>query len=157
MASPVGAVAKLVVKAWPLIVKYGPKVVAALPLVLKFVQDHPDVPNWFRERMSGVPKRLVAIQARVGTAARIRGTLDLIRDVARDAQEAETSFQATPWVERADDIALGVRLAEKQDRPKQKETLGGLKTRTDDLLAELLESVARLHAPESSAGGSSPA
>jgi hypothetical protein len=152
MASPVGAVARLVVKTWPLLVKYGPKVVAALPLVTKFVKDHPDVPNWFRDRMNAVPKRLVAIQGRVGTAAKITGTLDLIRDVARDAEQAETSFSAAPWVGRADDIALGVRLAEKQDRPKQKETLAGLKGRTDDLLADLLEHVARLHAPESSAG-----
>jgi hypothetical protein len=89
---------------------------------------------------------------RVGPAAKIRGTLDLIRDVANDAQQAETSFLAAPWIARADDIALGVRLAEQQDRPKQKETLADLKTRTDALLAELLETVARLHAPDSTAG-----
>ncbi len=152
MASPAGAVANLIVRAWPLVVKYGPRVVAVLPHFVKFFQDHQEIPNWFRDRMGGVPKRLVAIQARVGTAARIRGTLDLIRDVSRDAQQAETSFDATPWVGRADDIALGVRLAEKQDRPKQKETLAGLKSRTDDLLAELLESVARLHTPSSPTG-----
>jgi hypothetical protein len=119
---------------------------------MKFVQDHPDVPNRLRDRVNGVPKRLAGIQARIGTAAKITGTLDLIRDVARDAEQAETSFSAAPWVGRADAIALGVRLAEKQDRPKQKETLAGLKGRTDDLLADLLEHVARLHAPESSAG-----
>jgi hypothetical protein len=141
MASPVGTVLSLVTKAWPLVLKYGPKAVAALTVVTKFVSDNPKVPEWFRKRIEDLPNRLSDVQKKRGDAAKIRGTLEIIREVALDAQRADASVDAGAYVARADRIERGVRLAETQERGDQKPLLAKLKSDTDSLLAAVLEDV----------------
>jgi hypothetical protein len=141
MPSPAGTVLSLLTRAWPLLLKYGPKAVAAFGVLSKFVADNPRIPTWFRERLEHLPTRLSDVQRRPGDAAKIRGTLEIIRDVARDAQKADERVDAEDYVNRADRIERGVKLAETQDRREQRALLGKLKADTDALLAELLEAV----------------
>lgn len=145
MASPVGAIGQAAAKGVPLIVKHWPKILMAVGALTKFVNDHPDLPDRFRKQLSALPDRIADAQRRRGDAAKIRGTLDIVRDVARDAQEAEHAFESATWIRRADDIALGVRLAEELDRPQRKPALAKLKAQTDTLLADLIDTVAHLH------------
>jgi hypothetical protein len=141
MPSPVGTVITLMTKAWPLLVTYGPRVLTAFTVVSKFAADNPLIPKWFRERLEHLPNRLNEVQKRHGDAAKIRGTLDIIRDVARDAQTANEPVDAALYVSRADRIERGVKLAETRDRQEQKPLLGKLKADTDALLADVLEAV----------------
>lgn len=153
MPSPVRAMVSLVTKSWPLLVKYGPQALTAVSVLTKFVTDNPAVPAWFRDRLRDVPKRMNAVQKRHGEAAKIRGTLEIIRDVAQDAHTADARINAADYRSRADRIELGVRLAETQDRQARKIQLGRLKADTDALLAELLESVSGTQPTASGAGG----
>jgi hypothetical protein len=126
------------------VVKNGPKIVAALGTVSVFLKNHPEIPAWFREQLDDIPKRISAAQARRTDAARIRGMLDIIRDVAREAEvnEADPSTaDAATWIRRADEIELRVRLAEALPRPEQKKTLARLRTETEALLAERIDAV----------------
>jgi len=141
MPSPVGAALAVASKLWPLLVKYGPKVVGAVTLLTKFVADNPRIPAWFRERMTDLPKRLSDVQKRHGDAAKIRGTLEIIRDVAQSAQQAGESLDAADYTARADRIERGLRLVEAKDRADRKPMLAKLKSDTDDLLAEVLQAV----------------
>jgi hypothetical protein len=132
---------------WRFVVKNWPQIVAALTTANRFLKDHPDLQAWWRQRLNDVSARVVAVQRRRSEAARIRGVLDIIRDVAHELethQEDHPGFEAAPWVRRADDIELGVRLAETQARAEQRRTLGRLRTETDALLAQLLDATARL-------------
>lgn len=145
MASPAGAISVAVRRGWPLLVKHWPKVLVAFGALTKWLNDHPDVPDRIRKRFADLPTRILDAQQRRGDAAKIRATLDIVRDVARDAHEAESSFDAGSWTRRADDIALGVRLAEELARPQRRTTLARLKAQTDTLLADLIDAVAHLH------------
>jgi hypothetical protein len=141
---------------WQLLVKHWPKIVAALTLFETFIKNHPGLPVWLKAQFEEVSKRVIAAQKRRGAAARIRGMLAIIRDVARDldAHDGEQSTtDAANWIRRADDIELGVRLAETQARADQKKTLNRLRGETDTLLADLLEAarVRSLSATESPA------
>jgi hypothetical protein len=135
---------------WRFLVKNWPKIIAAIGTLDLFLKNHPGIPAWFRERLDEIPKRIVAVQKRHGDAAKIRGMLDIIRDVAHqlDAHEGAqaTTDAAASWIRRADDIELGVRLAESQARTEQKKTLARLRTETDALLAELIDAIARVRA-----------
>lgn len=139
---------------WRFAVKNWPKAVAALGALRVFLKDHPEISKWLREQFDDIAQRVVAVQKRRGDAARIRGILDIIRDVAREwgVQKGDPSTaDAALWLRRADDIELGVRLAEQQPRPDQKRTLARLGAEADALLADLLQAMARvrsLPAPE---------
>ena len=147
MPSPVGAVLSLVTKGWPLLVKYGPKALGALTVLTRFAADNPAIPTWFRKRLQDLPKRLSDVQKRSGDAARIRGTLEVVRDVARDAQAADEQVDGAGYVVRADRIERGVKLAETLDGQERKLALRRLKTDTDGLLAEVLEAVSGRRPP----------
>jgi hypothetical protein len=132
---------------WRFVVKNWPQIVSALTAANRYLKDHPGLQDWWRERLTEVSKRIVAVQQRRGDAARIRGMLDIIRDVARELDEhaADRSrVDAAGWTRRADDIELGVRLAESQARPERRRTLARLKTETDALLAEVVDAIARV-------------
>ena len=145
MATPAGAIWKLAVKNWPEIVKNGPKVVAAVGVLSQYLKDHPDIPTWLRQRLTAIPDRVIAEQRKHGEAAKIRGNLGIVRDVARDAEKAAGSpVQASSYVARADGIERGVKLAEALTRSEQKAALAQLRTRTDALLAELIDAVAQV-------------
>jgi hypothetical protein len=147
MPTPATAIWRIAVKNWPELVKNGPKVVAAVGALSQFLKDHPDIPTWLRQRLDDVPKRVISVQKRHGDASRIRGNLDIVRDVARDAEKADgRTVQAAGYVARADGIERGVRLAEALARPEQRTALAQLKTRTDALLAELIDAVAQVDA-----------
>ncbi len=144
MANAVTAAARQAARLVPLLVKHWPKVVQTIPVVVRFVQDNPAVPAWFRERLADVPRRLAAAYARRSPAARIRATLEIVRDVARDAERADASrMTAKHYLDRANGIERGVRLAEAQSRPQQGTTFERLTKETDALLADLLEVVAQ--------------
>ncbi len=143
MANAVAAVLRYGARTWPQLVRHWPRVVATLGVVVKFVQDHPEIPAWFRTRLEDVPKRLADVQRRRGLPARIRGTLDIVRDVALDAAQAHGGHvTAEEYLRRADGIDRGVRLAEALPHPARREQLGRLKEQTDVLLSDLLEVVA---------------
>ena len=145
MATPAGAIWKLAVKNWPEIVKNGPKVVAAVGVLSQYLKDHPDIPTWLRQRLTAVPERIVREQRKHGEAAKIRGNLDIVRDVARDAEKAAGSpVPPSSYIARADGIDRAVRLAEAMSRSEQKSALAQLRTRTDALLAELIDAVAQV-------------
>jgi hypothetical protein len=134
---------------WRFVVKNWPQIVAALGTANTFLKEHPGLQDWWRERLNDVSKRVAAVQQRRGDAARIRGMLDIIRDVAHelDASAADPSrVDAAGWTRRADDIELGVRLAESQARPERRRTLARLKTETDALLADVIDAIARVRA-----------
>lgn len=141
MPSPASALFSLVMRSWPLLVKYGPKAVAAVTVLIKFVTETPGIPDWFRDRLEDLPKRMSDVQKRRGDAAKIRGTLEIIRDVARDAETADERIDGAGYALRADRIERGVKLAETQDRQEQKVLLSRLSTDTNALLAEVLEAV----------------
>jgi hypothetical protein len=145
---------------WRFAVRNWPKILAAVGALNAFLKEHPGVSTWLREQLDDIGKRVVAVQARRGDAARIRGMLDIIRDVARewDAHQGDRSTaDAAPWLRRADDIELGVRLAEKQARPDQKRTLVRLRAETDALLADLLQAMARARSlPATDSPGNEP-
>ena len=147
MPSPGSAIWRIAIKNWPEIVKNGPKVVAAVGVLTQFLKDHPDIPTWLRQRLNDIPDRIIREQKKHSDASRIRGNLDIVRDVARDAENAAPgTIVAAPFIARADGIERGVRLAEALARPEQKTALMQLKTRTDALLAELIDAVARVDA-----------
>jgi hypothetical protein len=138
MPSTAGAIVKAAVK-------HGPKIAAGVITFVAFVKENPAITTWLREHLGDIPKRLNEVNARHGDAAKFRGMLEIIRDVAREldahAGDQPTTHAAT-WLEHADKIELGVRLAEAQPRPEQKRTLARLRTETEELLAELLQATA---------------
>lgn len=132
MAVPVRDVAKYVVK-------NVPTVLAALATVRTFVNDHPGTPTWFRDQFDDLGKRIAAVQKQYGDAARIRGMLVIVRDVAH-----QMDAHGDRWISRADNIEQRVRLAEARPRPGQKKALAAIAKETDELLAHLIEETARL-------------
>ena len=146
MTNTAAAVVKIAVKSWPTIAKNWPKIISTLGLVVKIAHDNPGIPDWFRKRLIDLPRRLDDLQKRRGQAAKIRGVLDVIKDVARDAQLADDgSVDAASFIRRADSIERGVLLAEAQARAERKVTLKRLKDDTAALLTELLGVVARVN------------
>jgi hypothetical protein len=131
-----------------LVVKNAPKIGVALQAVNVFLKANPAISTWARERLTAVPKQVAAVQKRHGDAAKIRGMLDIVREVAGEleahASDAAGPVVAAPWVQRADDIERGVRLAEKQSPPERRKSFARLKEQADALLAELLEATTRV-------------
>ncbi|MGN6444487.1 hypothetical protein [Amnibacterium sp.] len=137
------AVLAMAAKAGPLILKYGPRVAGAVAVLTKFAHDNPGIPAWFRARLRDVPQQMEDVQHRHGDAAKIAGTLGIIRDVARDAKTADERIDAEGYVLRADRLERGLRLVEAQEGHERKQRLTQLKADTDALLAEVLEAVTR--------------
>lgn len=130
------------------VVKNWPRIAAAFATVNLFLQRNPTISARVREQLEDIQKRLVALQHRRSDAGRIRGMLDIVRDVAREleAQDEGSSVAAAAWLRRADTIERGVRLAEAQPRQEQKRTLARFKADAEALLAELVEATARTEA-----------
>ena len=72
----------LVGTALRLAVKNAPKIIAAIGALSVFLKNHPDISTRARETLEGIPKRLTTVLQRHGDAAKIRGILSIIRDVA---------------------------------------------------------------------------
>jgi hypothetical protein len=128
------------------IVKNGPKAMAAAAALMAFLKDHPALPSWFRHQADELRKRIAKIPERHGDAARIRGMLDIIRDVAQQTEAhgpQGSGATAASWIARADNIEQRVRLAEAQQGATRKKTLARIATETDELLAALIEETAR--------------
>lgn len=131
------------------VVKNGPAALAAGARLITFLKDHPALPTWFRDQADDLRKRVAEILKRRGDAPRIRGMLDIIRDVAHqmEAHGPEGSgATAASWIAQADNIEQRVRLAEAQLGATQKKTLARIATETDELLAALIEETARIGA-----------
>lgn len=133
---------------WQVLVQNAPKVFAALQLAERFLTDHPEVPTWVRRRVHDVGDRIAQAQARRSEAARIRGTLEIVRETAqdlsaRDDLEARTGM----WLRRADDIERALRLAESRAKRERKKMVVSLKVRTDTLAADLVEVLTDVEVP----------
>jgi hypothetical protein len=129
-----------------LVVKHGPQVSRALAYALDFIKQNPNAPVWVRTRLQDLVKRLQELRKKKD-AKRIRGTLEVVRDVARDAgtqSPLPSPTGAKSWAARADNIGHRVRLAEAMPKAQKKVALALLVTETDALLADLLESIAKI-------------
>lgn len=132
----------LVGTALRLAVKNAPKIIAAIGALSVFLKNHPDISTRARETLEGIPKRLTTVLQRHGDAAKIRGILSIIRDVAGELDSdsaAGPRIDAVEWTARADGIERRVRLAEAQPRAEQKRTLAGLLSEAEVLLAEFIQ------------------
>ncbi|GAA2753598.1 hypothetical protein [Amnibacterium kyonggiense] len=133
MANGVGSIIRLAAK-------HGPKIGVAATAIGGFLAKNPEVSAWLKGRVETLPKQLDAIRKRRGDAAQIRGMLEIVRDVAGKLHaEGAAAAVASDWVRRADDVELGVQLAERLSPPAKKEAVSRLKTRAEALLAELIE------------------
>ncbi|MGT2427145.1 hypothetical protein [Amnibacterium kyonggiense] len=133
MANGVGSIFKLAAK-------HGPKLGVAATAVGGFLAKNPEVSAWLKGRVDALPGQRDSIRRRRGDAAQIRGMLDIVRDVAGKLRaDGAPAAAASDWVRRADDVELGVQLAERLSPPAKKEALSRLKTRAEALLAELIE------------------
>lgn len=132
---------------WTFVVTNWPRIAGAIGTMDRFLKEHPDISAWFRERLDEVRKQLIAVQQRRGDAARIRGMLDILRDVVRDLEArpaARPVIDASEWIGHAENIERRVRLAEAQSRPEQRKSLARLRAETDGLLAALIDETARV-------------
>jgi hypothetical protein len=132
----------LVGTALRLAVKNAPRIIAAVGALSVFLKNHPEIPARARETLEGIPKRITTVLQRHGDAAKIRGILGIIRDVAGELSTDGTSephIDAAAWTARADSIERRVRLAEAQPRAEQKRTLAGLLSEAEVLLAEFIQ------------------
>ena len=135
----------LVGTALRLAVKNAPKIIAAIGALSVFLKNHPDISTRARETLEGIPKRLTTVLQRHGDAAKIRGILGIIRDVAGELDAPATSgprIDAGEWLAKADGIERRVRLAEAQPRAEQKKTLAGLLSEAEALLADFIQATA---------------
>jgi len=135
----------LVGTALRLAVKNAPRIIAAVGALSVFLKNHPDLSTRARETLEAVPKRFTAALQRHGDAAKTRGILGIIRDVAGELDVPGASgpkIDATEWLAKADGIERRVRLAEAQPRPEQKKTLAGLLSEAEALLADFIQATA---------------
>lgn len=143
MSNAATAVATAAVKLWPIIRKNWPKAMAAIGQIYKFIGDNPDLPKKLKDLLTGVPQRVADVQKRGDEADKILGTLNIVRDVAREASmNGSTAVDVDRSVAHANGIERGVRLAAALSRPAKKQALARLRSQTDELLAELIDAVA---------------
>lgn len=130
---------------WQFLSKNWPHIVRALQAVDAFLKIHPGVSTWIRQQLEEIRGRVVSVQKRRGEAAKIRGMLEIVKDVALELDTHAghlSTADATTWIRRADDIERGVRIAETQARPDRKKSLARLRAETDVLLAEVIDAMA---------------
>jgi hypothetical protein len=130
------AVVKAITKYGPRVVKYAP---GALVFVTKFLQDHPTVPDWTKQRLTDVADRLRRL--RPGDAEQIQGKLAIVRDEVAKMDDVPAALTGG-WLKRAANIEHGANLASKLGKPEQKKTLGSLREQADALLAEVIAAIA---------------
>lgn len=138
---------------WDLAVKYGPKLGAALAVLWTFLKENPNIPTWLSKQLREIAERTKVLSKR-GHAARIRGTLDIIRDVAREVDAHDGEAPGTDigtWVSHADSIGHRVRLAEALPKPQRKETLARLLTESEALLADLISALTSIRSAPATA------
>jgi hypothetical protein len=146
---------------WKFMVRNWPRIAAAVGTIDTFLKEHPGVPAWFRERLGDVRVQLLAVQQRRGEAARIRGMLGILRDVAQDLDAHDATrprVDAAEWLGHADNIERRVRLAEAQSRAERRKSLERLRAETDGLLAALIDATAHARSvpPLESGGDTEP-
>jgi len=138
--SPIaGTVAKLVIK-------YGPKAIAAIISMATLIAKNPAMAEWAKKQFEDISRRMQEVSKERGDAAKTRGTLSVIRDVARALEANDPGKDETHadlWIQRADKIELRVQLAEALPRTPKKKALSDLKAEATSLLAVLSDVTAR--------------
>ena len=136
-----GLINKAVVFAW----KHKALLTTAVAAIGKFLADHPNLSAWAKSRLNDIAKRMQKVPTKQGDAAQILGTVGVIRTEANSlaAENGDIPAAVTAsWLKRANDIEHAVRLAEQQSQPLQRRTLAKLKSDTEAVLAEIIETVA---------------
>ena len=124
--------------------KHKALLTTAVAAIGKFLADHPNLPAWAKSRLDDIAKRMQKVPTKQGDAAQILGTVGVVRTEANSlAAESDIPASVTAsWLKRANDIEHAVRLAEQQSQPLQRRTLAKLKSDTEAVLAEIIETVA---------------
>lgn len=133
MPADVGAFAKL-------IMKHGPKAVEWTNAVADFIRKNPELPAWAGKQLEDLAKQAKRLSKRRDDAEKIRKVLERVGDGARNLQThagEQPGFEAAPWLKRAENIELRVRLAAAEPKSEQKKTLAQLNAEALALLADL--------------------
>ena len=117
----------------------------AIAFIRKFLKDNPDLVDWAKRRLASIAEGISAVKGMPSGSARVRGTAVLARREAEALQTESTGVPASAsasWIQRADEIERALAVAEKSPEATQPEAIDSLTTDADQLVAEIIETVA---------------
>ena len=129
-----------------ILIKHGPAAMKWISVVAVPLAKNPDILEWAQKQFQDISRRMDEVSKQHGDAAKTRGMLSVVRDVARNLEAndpGKDETRADLWIQRADKIELRVQLAEAQPRTPKKKALTALKAEATSLLAALSDVTAR--------------
>lgn len=116
-----------------------PRIVTAWGVVTVYLKEHPDVSAAARQRAEGLRDRLVDARDRKGEEAQIRAMLDVV--VNASAAPGTGDGARTSHAEQAERLRQALGLAEQLSGRERRRALARIRTKTDALTAEAIETL----------------
>jgi hypothetical protein len=129
-----------------IVIKHGPTAMKWISTAAELLVKNSQMVEWAKKQFEDISRRMQEVSKQHGDAAKTRGTLSVIRDVARALEANDPGKDETHadlWSQRADKIELRVQLAEALPRTPKKKALSDLKAEATSLLAALSDVTAR--------------
>ena len=116
-----------------------PRIQKAWSFASVYVQEHPDLSAAVRHRLERYRGRLVEARNKKGDEAQIRAMLDVVVS-ASAAPGADDAVRAS-FENQAERLRHALGVAEQLSGRERRQALGRIKTKTDALAAEAIESL----------------